>query len=173
VSTGAGGLTGADWLTMATAAGSAVVGGFYFAFSGTVMPALKRLPPAYGAAAMQAVNRAAERPPFLSVFFGTAVAGVALAVSHVRELERPEALPRLIGSGLYLAGFALTVAYHVPRNNRLAGMSAESMEAQRYWASYARTWTRWNHVRTAAALLGAAVLGSAALGSTRLGAGGP
>ena len=62
-----------------------------FAFSSFVMPALRRLPPAQGVAAMQSINVTAVRPPFMLVFGGTAVLSVALIVVALRALDEPYA----------------------------------------------------------------------------------
>ena len=48
------------------------------------------------------------------------------------------------------------MACNVPRNERLKALTAESPAAHEYWRTYLREWTRWNHVRTAAALAAAA-----------------
>jgi uncharacterized membrane protein len=48
--------------TLASALGCGLVAGVSFAFSAFVMPALKRLKPAEGIAAMQAINVAAVTP---------------------------------------------------------------------------------------------------------------
>jgi uncharacterized membrane protein len=48
--------------TLATALGCGLVAGVFFAFSSFVMPALKRLPPAQGIAAMQSINKLAVTP---------------------------------------------------------------------------------------------------------------
>ena len=58
-----------------------------FAFSSFVMPALRRLRPAQGAAAMQSINVTAVRPPFMLAFGGTAVSSVALLVVAVTALD--------------------------------------------------------------------------------------
>jgi uncharacterized membrane protein len=50
-------------LTLITAVGCGLNAGVFFAFSAFVMPALKRLPPAHGIAAMQSINRLAVTPP--------------------------------------------------------------------------------------------------------------
>jgi uncharacterized membrane protein len=58
---------------------------------------------------------------------------------------------------LYFAGsFVVTLAFNVPRNERLARLDAESEEAATYWQLYARDWTRWNHVRAIASASAAA-----------------
>jgi uncharacterized membrane protein len=47
-------------LTVAAAVGCGAVGGVFFAFSGFVMPALRRLPAAQGVAAMQSIYLVGE-----------------------------------------------------------------------------------------------------------------
>ena len=48
--------------TVLTALGCGLIAGAFFAFSSFVMPALKRLPPAHGIAAMQSINKLAVTP---------------------------------------------------------------------------------------------------------------
>jgi uncharacterized membrane protein len=55
------------------AVGSGLMAGLFFAFSTSVMPGLRRLPPADGAAAMQQMNRTILNPLFGVVFGGTAL----------------------------------------------------------------------------------------------------
>jgi uncharacterized membrane protein len=65
----------------------------------------------------------------------------------------------LAGSAVYLLGtIGLTITYHVPRNNALAALSPQRPEAADGWARYVTGWTRWNHLRAAAALAAAALL---------------
>jgi uncharacterized membrane protein len=66
--------------TLATTLGCGLAAGVFFAFSTFVMPALKRLSPANGVAAMQSINELAVTPAFMTALFGTAVASLALAV---------------------------------------------------------------------------------------------
>jgi uncharacterized membrane protein len=44
----------------------------------------------------------------------------------------------------------------VPRNNALAVVAPASAEGARLWSTYLSSWTAWNHVRAAAALVAAA-----------------
>jgi uncharacterized membrane protein len=148
--------------------GAAIVAGVFFAFSSFVMKALGQLPPSQGIAAMQRINVVVLNPVFLGVFVGTAVlAGIAVFAGFF-----PWGAPRsllLFAAGLaYLVGcFGVTVAFNVPRNERLARLEAESEPGLAYWPVYLREWTRWNHVRTAAAALGAAsAAGALALGAS-------
>jgi uncharacterized membrane protein len=49
------------------------------------------------------------------------------------------------------------MACNVPRNNTLAAIDPQSVDAPTAWSGYRREWTAWNHVRTAAALAAAAL----------------
>ena len=149
-------------LTIAAAVGAGLVGGVLFGFSTFVMRALDRLPAADAIAAMQSINREAPNPLFMAALFGTAAAGVALAVSALPRLDEPVARLQLTGSALYLVAVAITAIYHVPHNDALAKLDPHSASAAAEWVRYASGWTAWNHVRTAAALGGAIVLTIAA-----------
>src|SRR5688500_9962194 len=107
--------------TFATTIGAALIAGSFFVFSCMVMPALARLAPAQGVAAMQAMNIAAISRVFLGVFVGTAIASVLLAVSAVLQWSQPDARLRLLAGLAYAIGcFGVTMAANVPRNDALA-----------------------------------------------------
>jgi uncharacterized protein (TIGR02246 family) len=143
-------------LTFVSALGSAVVAGIFFAFSTFIMRALARLPPAQGIAAMQSVNMAVINRWFFAVFFGTAVCCLVLAISCAFRWQRPASMYLLIGSMLYLVGTILvTIIFNVPLNNGLAAVDPTSADAGQIWTNYIKSWTAWNHVRTAAALVAA------------------
>jgi uncharacterized membrane protein len=150
-------------LILTAALGAATIGGVFFAFSTFVMRALGQLPPTQGVAAMQRINVVVLNPLFLGTFAGTAVLqGLVALLALAGWGSRPSTL-LLIGAGLYIAGcFGVTIACNVPRNEHLNALTAESPAAHEYWRIYLREWTRWNHVRTAAALA-AAACGLAAL----------
>jgi uncharacterized membrane protein len=144
-------------LTLVTALGCATAGGSLFAFSAFVMKALHRLPAAQGITAMQSINVVAVTPAFMTALFGTAVASIALVVVALFTLDESYAGYLLGGGALYLVGtIALTIAYHVPRNDALARLDPSSPEAASDWDRYYAEWTAWNHVRAAAALAAAA-----------------
>lgn len=148
-----------DGLTWAAAVGSGLVAGVFFAFSSFVMAALGRLPAPRGIAAMRSINVAVINPAFLSAFFGTAAACLALALLSLLDPGRPGAGLRITGGLLYLLGTVMvTVAFNVPLNDALAAGEPEAPEATALWARYLRVWTAWNTVRTAAALAASAVL---------------
>lgn len=150
-------------LVLLLCVGAGTVGGVFFAFSAFIMRALKDLPPAQGIAAMQRINVVVLNPLFLSVFIGTAVLGAVATVAAFMRGFVPGS-PLLAGSGLLycLGSFAVTMIFNVPRNDRLARLSAESSEGAAYWPRCVREWLPWNHVRTIASIL-AAAFGIAAL----------
>lgn len=137
--------------------GAGLMGGVFFAFSTFIMKALAERPANQGIAAMQRINVTVLNPLFLGVFIGTAIlAGICFFTGFfpwgtVRSVW-------LLMAGLsYVVGcFGVTMAFNVPRNERLARLDAESPEAAAYWPVYLREWLVWNHVRTAASLVSAA-----------------
>jgi uncharacterized membrane protein len=145
--------------TLATALGCGLIAGVFFAFSTFVMPALKRLPPAHGIAAMQAINKLAVTPAFMTALFGTAVACLGLVAWAVIWSDERSAALVLAGSVLYIVGtIGVTIACNVPLNDRLATLRPQGDDAAGRWDEYATKWTAWNHVRAAAALVAAATL---------------
>ncbi len=143
--------------TLVTALGCGLIAGALFAFSSFVMPALKRLEPARGIAAMQSINELAVTPAFMTAFLGTAVACLGLAACTVISSDGRTTALVLAGGALYLVGtIGVTIACNVPLNNRLAKLHPQSANAAGYWDEYLTKWTAWNHVRTLASLAAAA-----------------
>jgi uncharacterized membrane protein len=146
-------------LTIATAVGCALNGGVFFGFSSFVMPALARLRPPEGVAAMQSINVMAPTPAFMTALFGTGALCVAVIVAGLAGLDESYGGWLVAGGALYLAGaIVTTMLYHVPRNNALAVVDPATPEAARLWESYLREWTRANHARAAAGIAAAALL---------------
>ena len=143
-------------LLFACAIGAALVSGIFFAFSTFLMQALGRLEPREGISAMQSINIAVINPLFFLPFFGTGVLCiVTIAVALVTNSSQSFTL-MLAGSFLYLVGcLGVTVAGNVPLNDRLAKANRGEVEAESLWTRYLVSWTRWNHIRTAASLAAA------------------
>lgn len=144
-----------DFIALAVqlaAVATAVVAGVFFAFSSFVMPALARLAPSQGIAAMQSINITAVRPAFMALLFGTALLTAALAIARLGD-------PLVItAASIYLVGvIGVTAAAHVPRNNSLATLDPHSPLAEQAWRRYVVGWGRWNHVRWIAAAASSAV----------------
>ncbi len=146
-----------------TAVGTGLVAGVFYAFSTFVMRALARLAPAEGVRAMQAINLTVITPLFLGVFLGVAVLSGLLATAAIIQWGAPGSALRLSGAALYLAGtFGVTMVFNVPRNDVLASLDPGSPTVETPWRTYLDEWTRWNHVRTAAAVAATAALLAAA-----------
>lgn len=147
-------------VTVVAAVAAALVGGIFFAFSSFVMRALDALGPAEATRAMQSINRTVLHPSFLGVFLGAAVGAVVVVVVH---WGGPRSVPALAGAVAYVVGtFGVTGVFNVPRNDALGEVQADSDEVDEAWTRYRREWTRWNHLRTAMAVV-AAVLWIAAV----------
>ena len=134
--------------------GSALVGGIFFAFSSFVMRALAKLPSASGISAMQTINVVVLNRSFLSVFMGTTVLAVVLSGIALLQLGQTSSAYFLAGAQVFVLGtFLVTVFGNVPLNNRLAALTTTSPGAAEQWRRYLVRWTRWNHVRTVAAMV--------------------
>jgi uncharacterized membrane protein len=148
-----------ETLTIVALAGAGLNAGVFFSYSTFTMQGLERLAPAQGAAAMQAINKEAPKPPLMLLMFGTAAVSVALMVNAAGSIDEAASVYQLVAGGLYVAGVIfMTGLYHVPRNNRLDRLDAGSPEGAAYWAVYLREWVRMNHVRTIAPLATAILL---------------
>ncbi|ARP69699.1 DUF1772 domain-containing protein [Streptomyces pluripotens] len=138
--------------------GTGLIAGVFFGLSTFVMRGLATLPPAQGVAAMNAINLAAMRPAFMTVFMGAAVLSSLIAVVTFVVWPDEAKVELLLGSALYLFGvFGLTLVANAPRDDRLARLTVGAPEATVYWPVYVREWMFWNHVRTAASAASALV----------------
>ncbi|TKT74275.1 anthrone oxygenase family protein [Aquamicrobium sp. LC103] len=141
-------------LAVAAALGAGLMGGFFFAFSNTVMPSLGRLPADGAVAAMQGINVVVLNPLFFMAFFGSAALCLVLGVIALVNPASPGTWWLLAGSLLYLIGvIGVTMAFNVPMNEALAAVSADSTAAAALWEDYLTRWTMWNHVRAIAGLV--------------------
>lgn len=146
-------------LTLAALVGAGLNAGVFFSYSTFTMQGLKRLAPAEGAKAMQEINRAAPQPPLMLLMFGTALLSFALMVNAAQSLDEAVAAYHLAAGVIFLVGVIFTTGlYHVPRNNKLDGVQADSPEGITYWKVYLREWVRMNHVRTLAPTAAAVLL---------------
>ena len=140
-------------MTVAVVA-TAMAAGAFFPFSTFAIRGLKKLPATEGARAMQKLNEEAPSLLFMVLIFGTGLLCVGVALHAVRETTGLDLWLRLAGAAIYVVGVvAMTIAYHVPRNDRLAAVDAASPEGISYWEVYLSEWVSMNHVRTAAPLL--------------------
>ncbi|PXX38699.1 DUF1772 domain-containing protein [Undibacterium pigrum] len=146
-------------LVFVSALGGGLMAGFFFAFSVLVMKALSALSPAQGISAMQSINIVVINPWFMTPFLGMAVLSGVLITMVIFRWQETNSAYVFAGGLLYLLGtLGVTIAFNVPRNEALAAVVPDSTEAARLWAGYLTEWTRWNHVRTIAALASSVAL---------------
>lgn len=145
------------YLNIACALWFALMAGFFFAYSATVMNAFALLPHADGIAAMNAINGAIRNP----FFFGGFWVAIALAVAGLGAsiLMRSNGWFFLAAAcTIYIFGaFLATTTYNLPMNQSLISADASTPEGTAEWADYLVTWTNWNTVRMAASMIAAAV----------------
>lgn len=135
------------FLPLLTIATGLIIAGFYVSFTLVVFPALARMDDRSASTFMVHVNRYAQRPPFLSLFFlGLLASAGCLALSIVHENIRIS-----IGAALVLSGALLTIGVNVPLNRRLEQNSLA-------WAKYEPRWIRANAARALGSSLGAVLL---------------
>jgi uncharacterized membrane protein len=144
-------------LGIVNAMGAALSAGALFAFSSFVMDGLGRTPDEVGLTAMQGINLAAPSPLFMLALLGTAVTSAVVGVLAVARWDEPGSPWMVLGAALYLLSVAITVTYHVPRNNALAALDPATPASAAQWRRYHRDWTRMNHVRVLVALAAAVV----------------
>ena len=138
--------------------GAGTIGGVFFAFSSFVLKALARLPASQGIVAMQSINVIVINPSFLGVFLGTAALSLGSAGIAYTQWGTTPALYLFGGSLFYLVGTLLvTIAANIPLNDRLAILDATDTDTDAgvEWKHFVNRWSRWNHVRTASALVAA------------------
>jgi uncharacterized membrane protein len=141
-----------DLLLRTAVMSTMLAGGVYFAFSSFAMRALGQSG-ASGAEVMRMINRVILRSAFMPLFFGSTVLAAAAALLGLSRLPDLSGWLMLSGGAVYVLGmFGVTAACNAPLNNRLD----EAPEA--VWPEYLESWTRWNHVRTAACLIAGALL---------------
>lgn len=149
-------------LAFAAAIASGMVAGVLFAFSAFVMKALGRIPEEQGIAAMQSINVTVQNALCALLFFGTGLASLALAVVALAQWNSPGMGYLLAGSLFYLiGGLAVTGAFNVPMNNRLAAVRADHAGGHAYWKTFQSNWMIWNHVRTVACMAASASFAAA------------
>lgn len=146
-------------LLWASALGTLLITGVFFAFSNFIVRALARLPAGEGTAAMNAINVTVINPLFMTVFLGTGLLCAALAVMSFSSLPAPAAIKIIAAAAVYIIGsIGVTMIFNVPLNNALAAAPADGAAL---WADYLKAWTLWNSVRGLASLAAGALLISA------------
>jgi uncharacterized membrane protein len=128
----------------------AIIAGFFYAYSVSVMPGLNASDPVSAINAMKAINAVVRTAEFAVSFFGALVLPF-LCLLLVRR--RPVVLALVAAVLLYgIGAFAVTLAFNVPLNEALAGVTPTQANAAQTWSAYIEPWLMWNHIRMAASI---------------------
>ena len=120
--------------------------GVFFAYSTSVMPALRRVEDRTFVDVMQKINSAILNGWFLTAYVGALLTAIAAVLLHLGGAHRAM-LPGLVAATvLYAVVFVVTAAVNVPLNNQLDAAGLTDPTTAR--AAFEASWNRWNTVRT-------------------------
>lgn len=124
--------------------------GIYLAFTTAVMPGLRDADDRSFIASMQAINTRIQNPWFLTVFMGSLLLPIALAVAVIAGDSGAARRWGIASAVLAAIPFAITVGGNVPLNDALAAAGRASGIADPAAArhAFAGPWTRLNLWRT-------------------------
>jgi uncharacterized membrane protein len=128
--------------------------GFFFAYSVSVVLALQTLSASEYTTVMQEINEKVLNVVFGLVFFGAVVVPLGGVVLMLLEGTWTTQYGLLFFAGVlvyFIGSFIVTVRIHIPMNEYIATWSPRSPPEE--WSTVQTRWTRWNHIRAAAALL--------------------
>ena len=142
-------------LTTCSAVGSGLIAGTFFIFSVVIMPVLAKGNTDHNLQVMRGINDVILRSSFMPVFGVTTL--LSLVLPCVAAYQKSPGLGLTIAAGaIFLIGvFGVTMFFNVPLNDQLAKDQAQLV--QEVWPNYLKTWTMWNHLRTAAATISMAL----------------
>ncbi|WP_104402678.1 anthrone oxygenase family protein [Vibrio penaeicida] len=120
---------------------TSLLAGLYFIFNNTVMPVLKELKTPE---VMVRINEVILNKAFLTVFFCSPVSSFLCILIFLYQAQAPTMPFFLLGSGLAISGFLITLFFNVPLNNRLKDSGTQLNQT---WQHYLQKWGRWNAIR--------------------------
>lgn len=157
-------------LLVATTIATGLLAGFFYSYACSVMPGLARADDRTLVDGMQQINEAILNPVFFLTFMGAPALNLATWLVLRRRSQRPDGEVLrwvLVGLGLSVLGFVVTMALNVPLNDELAaaGDPARIADLAKVRDDFLGPWVVWNIVRSLAitgsfvALVGALVAG--------------
>ena len=136
-----------------------LVAGFLFAYANVIMPGFKHLDDKQFIQSFQVTDRIIQNnhPVFLLVWIGSAVALIVCAIYGFSKLQGIDLFLLVSATLGYLLGVqALTIAIHLPLNNKLQQLDVESIQASELLSkriNFESRWNRANAIRTVIACL--------------------
>ena len=129
---------------------SGLMAGLFYAYSVSVMPALRDADAAVFVEVMQRINVAILNGWFALGFAGTAVFGALAVILYAVAGDAGVLVSAVIGLVLYVAQLALTFRLHIPLNRALdaAGPPGRVTDPDAAREAFESRWVRWNHART-------------------------
>lgn len=124
-----------------------LVTGFLFSYAVVVMPGIRNLNDRDFIQAFQVTDRIIQnnQPIFLLVWVGSAISIIISAVYGIGRLQGTELVLISISSIMYTFGVqALTIAIHLPLNNKLQSLDIDEMKPADLQAARIDFETRWN-----------------------------
>ena len=141
------------------------IGGFFYAYSVSVMQGLNNLPDIEAIHAMQEMNRGTRNGVFLFTFLFTPILALGCGVTLYFKGNFASGLFLVAAAAVYFAGsFLPTVNISVPMNHAIEAFDPKTLslgDAAMIWAEYSADWTFWNTFRAITALVGLALAGTA------------
>jgi uncharacterized membrane protein len=127
---------------------SALIAGFFYSYSISVMPGLLATDSISAVRAMQGINATIRTPVFAFAFFGALVFPLLAALFSRERIQ----LALLAGAVLAYGAGALGVTFlvSVPMNEALATQTPAAATASAIWHAYEIPWSLWNHLRAVA-----------------------
>jgi uncharacterized membrane protein len=124
--------------------------GLFYAYSISVMPALRRADDAVFVEVMQRINTAILNGWFALGFAGALIFSAAAAVLYGIAGPAKVFVPVLIGAVLYAAQMVVTFGLNIPLNNALdaAGPPGRTADPATARQGFEERWVRLNHLRT-------------------------
>jgi len=147
----------ATLLLVATTVATGLLAGFFYSYACSVMPGLARADDRTLVDGMQQINEAILNPIFFLTFMGAPALNLAtwLVLRRARGRDvRDDEVVRwiLIGLGLSLLGFVVTMALNVPLNDDLAaaGEPGKIADIAAVRDDFLGPWVVWNIIRALA-----------------------
>ena len=137
-----------------------LVAGFLFAYAIVIMPGLKYLDDKQFIVSFQVTDRIIQNnhPIFLLVWLGSAVALIVCAIYGFSELQGINLLLLVSATLAYLLGVqALTIAIHLPLNNKLQQLDVGAMQEAELHSERIKFESRWNRANAIRTLIACVV----------------